>query len=121
MEDEPALREVTQRIFSRNGYQVMTAANGPEAIAIARDFPGVIHLLVTDVIMPQMLGKELAERIRQIRPDIQVLFMSAYAGPVLTAQGGIEPDVALVGKPFSEVDLLSMAGLVLDRRFRALR
>jgi PAS domain S-box-containing protein len=120
VEDEPALREVTQRIFARNGYQVMTAANGPEAIAIARDHPGEIHLLVTDVIMPQMLGKEVAERIRQIRPDIQVLFMSGYAGPVLTAQGRIEPDVALVGKPFSEADLLSMAGLVLDRRFRAL-
>jgi PAS domain S-box-containing protein len=121
VEDEPALREVTQRIFGRNGYQVMTAANGPEAIDLVRDYPGEIHLLVTDVIMPQMLGKEVAERIRQMRPGIQVLFMSAYAEQVLTAQGRLEPDVALVGKPFSEADLLSMAGLVLDRRFRALR
>jgi hypothetical protein len=121
VEDEPALREVTERIFLRNGYQVITAPNGPEAIDIVRDHPGKIDLLVTDVIMPQMLGKEVAERIQQLRPDIQVLFMSGYAGPVLTAQGRIEPDVALVGKPFSEADLLSMAGLVLDRRFRALR
>ncbi len=121
VEDEPALREVTQRIFFRNGYQVITAANGREAIAIARDHPGEIHLLVTDVIMPHMLGKEVAERIRQMRPGIKVLFMSAYAEQVLTAQGRIEPDVALVGKPFSEADLLSMAGLVLDRRFRAIR
>lgn len=100
---------------------MITAANGPEAIDIVRDHPGKIHLLVTDVMMPQMLGKEVAERIRQIRPDTEVLFMSAYAGPVLTAQGRIEPDVALVGKPFSEADLLSMAGRVLDRCFQAPR
>jgi PAS domain S-box-containing protein len=121
VEDEPALREVTQRIFARNGYQVLTAANGAEAIDIAGGHPGQIQLLVTDVIMPQMLGKEVAERIQQLRPDIQVLFMSAYAGPALTAQGRLEPGVALLGKPFSEVDLLSMAGQVLDRRFQALR
>jgi len=121
VEDEPALREVTRRIFSRHGYQVMTAANGPEAIDIVRDHPGTIHLLVTDVIMPQMLGKEVAERIRRMRPGIKVLFMSACAGPLLTAQGRLEPDVALVGKPFSEADVLSVAGQVLDQRFHTLR
>src|ERR1039458_2522718 len=63
VEDEPALREVTKRIFTRNGYQVITAANGPEALDIARDHPGEIHLLVTDVVMPHMLGKEVAEKI----------------------------------------------------------
>jgi CheY-like chemotaxis protein len=117
VEDEPALREVTRRIFCRNGYHVITAGNGPEALEIARDHPGDVHLLVTDVIMPQMLGKELAEELRQIRPDVGVLFTSAYARPVLAAQGRLDPDVALLMKPFSEADLISMAGLVLDGYF----
>ena len=72
VEDEAALREVTRRIFSRNGYTVITAASGPEALSIARAHPGDIHLLVTDVVMPQMLGKEVAESMRLIKPGIEV-------------------------------------------------
>jgi signal transduction histidine kinase/CheY-like chemotaxis protein len=64
VEDEAALREATRRIFTRNGYQVISAASGPEAIAIAAGHPGEIHLLVTDVVMPHMLGKEVAEKMR---------------------------------------------------------
>jgi signal transduction histidine kinase len=91
VEDEPALREVTKRIFTRNGYQVITAADGPEALDIARDYPGEIHLLVTDVVMPHMLGKEVAEKILEIKPEIRVLFMSGYArarlpGPARTGR-----------------------------------
>jgi hypothetical protein len=66
-----ALREVTKRIFTRNGYQVITAADGPEALDIARAHPGEIHLLVTDVVMPHMLGKEVAEKMRAIKPEIE--------------------------------------------------
>jgi len=115
VDDEPALREVTRRIFTRNGYQVITAGNGPEALAIARSYPAEIHLLVTDVVMPHMLGKEVAEKMREIRPEIQVLFMSGYARPVLASQGRLEPSVALVEKPFSEADLMAKAGRVLNR------
>ena len=121
VEDEPALREVTRRILTRNGYQVITAANGPEALDIARDHPGEIHLLVTDVVMPHMLGKEVAEKMRAIRPGIEVLFMSGYARPVLAAQGRLDPSVALVEKPFSEADLMAMAGQVLNGHFHGLR
>jgi CheY-like chemotaxis protein len=117
VEDEQALRQVTQRIFARNGYHVITAANGPEALDIAGAHPGEIHLLVTDVVMPQMLGKEVAEKIREIKPGIQVLFMSGYARPVLASQGSLEPGVALVEKPFSEAELLSQAGQVLNGHF----
>jgi PAS domain S-box-containing protein len=120
VEDEPALRAVAERILSGNGYQVITAASGPEALEIVQSHPGGIHLLITDVIMPQMLGKEVADRIRQLRPGIRVMFMSAYPGSVLTAQGRLEPGVALMGKPFSRADLLAMAGQVLDGQFRAL-
>jgi PAS domain S-box-containing protein len=117
VEDEPALREVTRRIFARNGYQVITAGNGPEALKIARGHPGEIHLLVTDVVMPHMLGKEVAERMKALKPGIAVLFMSGYARPVLASQGKLEPEVALVEKPFSETDLLAKAAQVLSGHF----
>jgi signal transduction histidine kinase/CheY-like chemotaxis protein len=118
VEDEEALREVTRRIFTRNGYTVITAANGPEALRIAGGHPGEIHLLVTDVVMPHMLGKEVAEKMRLIKPEIEVVFMSGYARPVLASQGRLEPGVALVGKPFSEADLLAVAGQVLNGHFQ---
>ena len=107
-----ALRAVTERIFARNGYHVLTAASGADALALVARHEGQIHLLVTDVVMPKML-----ERSRRpgpgAPPDIEVLFMSGYAQPVLAAQGRLEPGVALVDKPFSEADLLAKAGQVL--------
>ena len=117
VEDEEALREVTERIFTRGGYRVITAANGVDAIALTTAHDGEIHLLVTDVVMPKMLGKEVAERIREIRPDIEVLFMSGYAQPVLASQGRLEPGVVLVDKPFSSAELLAKAGQVLNGHF----
>ncbi len=117
VEDEEALREVTRRIFTRNGYHVITAANGPEALDIAGGHPGEIHLLVTDVVMPHMLGKEVAEKMRLIKPEVEVIFMSGYARGVLTSQGRLDPNVALVEKPFSEADLLATAGQVLNGHF----
>ena len=117
VEDEEALREVTRRILNRNGYQVITAANGPEALRIAGGHPGEIHLLVTDVVMPRMLGKDVAEKMRLIKPEIEVIFMSGYARPVLASQGRLDPGVALVEKPFSEADLLAMAARVLNGHF----
>ncbi|WP_240670737.1 response regulator [Actinoplanes solisilvae] len=117
VEDEEALREVTERIFTRSGYQVITAANGVEAIAQATAHDGEIHLLVTDVVMPKMLGKEVARRVRAIRPDIAVLFMSGYAEPVLASQGRLDAGVTLVDKPFSSAELLAKAGQVLNGHF----
>ena len=121
VDDEEALREVAERIFTRNGYHVLTAAGGADALALIARHEGPIHLLVTDVVMPKMLGKELAERVRALRPDIEVLFMSGYAQPVLAAQGRLEPGVALVDKPFSEAALLAKAGRVLDGYFRRVK
>jgi signal transduction histidine kinase len=117
VEDEAALREVTRRILARNGYRVITAASGPEALDIARNHQGEIHLLVTDVVMPHMLGKEVAERMRLIKPETEVLYMSGYARPVLASQGRLEPGMALVEKPFSAADLLAKAGQVLNGHF----
>jgi two-component system cell cycle sensor histidine kinase/response regulator CckA len=121
VEDEEALREVTRRIFTRNGYHVVTAADGPEALDIARHHDGEIHLLVTDVVMPHMLGKEVADRMKAIKPEVEVLYMSGYARPVLASQGRLDAGVALVEKPFSETDLLRTAGQLLNGHFRGFK
>jgi two-component system cell cycle sensor histidine kinase/response regulator CckA len=113
VEDDDDLREATRRIFARAGCQVLAAANGPEAIEIARDHSGQIHLLVTDVIMPLMLGTEAAQRIQAARPETAVLFMSGYLGTAHASLGRIGPDVTLVEKPFSDADLLAKAGQAL--------
>ena len=112
VEDEDALREVARRILSRNGYVVLTSANGPEAIALVERHTGVIDLLLTDVIMPQMLGKEVAARIQEFRPGLPVLYMSGYARPVLGPTVGEE--ITLLEKPFSEQLLLIKVRDVLD-------
>ncbi|MEV0562388.1 PAS domain S-box protein [Dactylosporangium sp. NPDC050588] len=106
VEDEDALREVTRRILTRNGYKVITAANGAEALALVAEATQ-LDLLLTDVIMPEMVGKELAERVRALRSDVRVLFMSGYAQPVLASQGTLDPSVTLVAKPFTEAELLA--------------
>jgi len=121
VEDEAPLREVTKRIFARNGYHVITAGSGPEATEIVRGYQGEIHLLVTDVVMPHMLGKELAAEILAIKPDIGVLFISGYAQPVLTSQGMLDPDAALLEKPFSEAGLMDKVAQVLNGHLQGFR
>jgi two-component system, cell cycle sensor histidine kinase and response regulator CckA len=113
VEDEDAMREVTRRILARNGYQVVTAATGADALQLI-DGGEDVDLLLTDVVMPQMLGTEVAERIRAVRPGIRVLYMSGYAQPVLASQGTLAPGLTLVEKPFSEPILLDKVREVLD-------
>jgi CheY-like chemotaxis protein len=114
VEDEEAIRELTRRVLVRNGYDVITAADGVEAIALAEHHAERIHLLLTDVIMPGLLGREIAQRIAAIRPGIRILFMSGYAGAVLSSQGSLDPGLTLLEKPFTEVVLLEHVRDVLD-------
>ena len=100
------MRQVTSRMLARNGYQVITAVNGLDAIEVAAGHPGNIDVLLTDVIMPQMLGKEAASRIRALHPAAKVLFMSGYTQGVLGTRGVLAADVNLIEKPFSEASLL---------------
>jgi len=116
-EDEPALREVTRRILSRNGYRVIVAANGQEAIEAAATCKDRIDALVTDVVMPGMQGKEVAEVVRGLQPGIAVLFMSGYTEGLLSAQGVIEAGITLIEKPFTEASLLTnLRGILHARR-----
>ncbi|HUC58442.1 MAG TPA: PAS domain S-box protein [Streptosporangiaceae bacterium] len=106
VEDEAALREVTRRILTRNGYRVIVAANGQQAIEAAAASGGEIDGLITDVVMPGMQGREVADRIRELNPAIAVLYMSGYTQGILGDQGVLEPGITLIEKPFTEAALL---------------
>ncbi|HEU4348034.1 MAG TPA: ATP-binding protein [Actinoplanes sp.] len=114
VEDEAALREVAGRILSGAGYRVLAADGGAQALDLAARHEGPIDLLVSDVVMPGMLGKELAERLVESRPGTRVLYMSGYAQPVLASQGTLDPGVALLEKPFTAADLLTAVRGRLD-------
>jgi hypothetical protein len=109
VEDEAALRDVAGRILSGAGYRVLAAECGPEALELAARHEGAIDLLLSDVVMPGMLGKELADRLVGVRPDTRVLYMSGYA-----QQGTLDPGVALLEKPFTAHDLLAAVRKRLD-------
>ena len=121
VEDEDDLREATKRIFAGAGYHVIAAGSGAEAVEIARTHDGPIDLLVSDIVMPHMLGTEAARRIRAIKPSAAVLYMSGYAWPFHASQGRLDPDVALVEKPFSDAELLAAAGQALSGHNQRLR
>ncbi|GAA1623747.1 PAS domain S-box protein [Actinoplanes couchii] len=104
VEDESALREVTCRILTRGGYTVLAADGGDEALRLAAG--NDIDVLLTDVIMPNMLGKDLADAVRSRWPGTKVLFMSGYAQPVLTTHGTLAADVHLLEKPFTSAELM---------------
>jgi len=114
VEDEPAMREVTRRLLDRNGYQVLAVAGGQEALAALTHRLDHIDLLLTDVIMPHMQGKELATKVRALHPGTRVVFMSGYTQGLLSAQGVLEPGVQLIEKPFSETSLLTRLHEVLN-------
>jgi len=118
VEDEQALGEVTRRLLTRNGYTVLSASTGVQALKLVETHPGPIHLLLTDVIMPGMLGKEVAQAVTVRRPEARVLYMSGYAEPVLTSHGTLEAGIELVEKPFSESTLIERVRRVLDEPSR---
>jgi two-component system, cell cycle sensor histidine kinase and response regulator CckA len=118
VEDEDALREVTERILRRAGYTVLTAADGVQALRRAKAYPHRIDLLLTDVIMPGMLGKDVAAAVVAERPDTRVLFMSGYAQPVLTTHGTLTADVHLLEKPFTSAELMEAMQAQLRHRTR---
>ena len=107
VEDEDGIREGgARRILTRCGYTVLSAASGPDALELAEQYEGDIDLLMTDVIMPRMLGKEVAMRIQAARePNVRVMFMSGYAQPVLDANANVPEGMVLLEKPFTEQGL----------------
>ena len=105
VEDQEAVRTFTGAALRRSGYRVLEASNGDRAIAVAQRFPGQIHLLLTDVVMPGMNGRELSERLRELRPNLKVLFVSGYTADVIAHRGVLDRSVALLYKPFGPDEL----------------
>jgi signal transduction histidine kinase len=105
VEDEDGVRELLEEILAGQGYRVMAASRGSEALQMAELADDEIQLLVTDVVMPQMSGRELAMRMRAQRPSLRVLYLSGYTEEAIAHHGVIEPDAAFLQKPFTREDL----------------
>jgi len=118
VEDEDQVREPTSRTLARRGYRVLEASGGYEALTVASKHNGTIDLLLTDVVMPQMSGKELAEQLGRLRPEIRVLFMSGYLADLLE-RGAIAAGIPFLEKPFTALQLLKQVRGVLDFGQRA--
>jgi CheY-like chemotaxis protein len=114
VEDEAAVRDLTVGILQSHGYRVLVASHGPEALRIQQTYQGPIHLLLTDVVMPQMSGRELADKLRQLRPGIRVLFMSGYADKRITRDNQFEPGTAFIAKPLTIEVLTQQVRRLLD-------
>jgi len=114
VEDEPNLRYLARQFLEKQGYRVMEAADGAVAMQIAVAHEGMIHLLLTDVIMPGMNGRELAQRILEIRPNTKVLYMSGYTENVIGRNGTLDAGIRLLQKPFTLHDLKTRVREVLD-------
>jgi two-component system cell cycle sensor histidine kinase/response regulator CckA len=115
VEDEPLVRKLTVRILSTQGYQVLEASDGPGALEQARTHQGTIHLLVTDVVMPGMTGKEVAATLQAGNPALRVIYMSGYAEHAVVQKGVIEEGIAFIPKPFDPLDLARTVREVLDQ------
>jgi two-component system cell cycle sensor histidine kinase/response regulator CckA len=116
VEDESGIRELAGEFLRRQGYTVLHAMDGNEALRIAGGHEDLIHLLVTDMAMPNLGGKELAHRLRQVRPQIKVLFMSGYPDHAASADGDVGGQTTLLQKPFSLDTLAQKVRTLLDQR-----
>ncbi|MGC1224585.1 MAG: response regulator, partial [Candidatus Sulfotelmatobacter sp.] len=114
VEDEANLRYLARQFLEKQGYRVIEAADGAVAMQIAVAHEGTIHLLLTDVIMPGMNGRELAQRISEIRPNVKILYMSGYTENVIGRNGTLDAGVRLLQKPFSLHNLKNKVREVLD-------
>jgi two-component system cell cycle sensor histidine kinase/response regulator CckA len=114
VEDSDALRKLAGSLLEQNGYHVLSAASGAEALVLSGKMAGRIHLLLTDVIMPGMNGKVLADHLAPLRAGLKVLFMSGYTRSAIADHGALESSTQLLQKPFSEEALLGKVREVLD-------
>jgi CheY-like chemotaxis protein len=112
-EDEDIVRDLVMKVLRAGGYKVLPARDGMEAIRIGDSHKGTIHLLVTDVVMPRMSGRELVGRILPARPQMKVLYMSGYTENAIVHHGVLEEGVEFIQKPFKTTDLVRRVREVL--------
>lgn len=113
VEDQAEVRKLVVEVLQTYGYRTLEAASGAEGLEASKMYAGPIHLLVTDVVMPGMTGRDLAERLAETRPEMKVLYTSGYTANVIAHQGVIEPGVAYLPKPFTPVQLAAKVREVL--------
>jgi PAS domain S-box-containing protein len=113
-EDEDGIRDTLTRTLSAAGYTVLAAPNGGAALELAAQHPETIHLLLSDVVMPGMLGDELATHLHERRPAVKVLFMSGYAGDLMNRYGVLQAGVTVLPKPFTKAELLVGIRAIID-------
>jgi len=109
------VRSLSKEILEDYGYAVIAAPNGPEGLRICREFDGQIDLVITDVVMPQMSGLELAESVGVLRPDARVLYMSGFTNDAVVRHGVGDDGLCFIQKPFSPDSLALKAREVLDQ------
>jgi CheY-like chemotaxis protein len=114
VEDETLVRNLVRNILQSKGYTVLEAKHGEEALRNAIDHEGPIHVMVTDVVLPQMSGRQLAERMATLRPGMRVLYMSGYADNAIVHHGVLDPGTAFIQKPFTAEGLSRKVREVLD-------
>jgi CheY-like chemotaxis protein len=114
VEDEAVVRELAAQILRGHGYRVLEAMTGPEALQIAGEHGGPVHLLLADVVMPQMSGRELSDHLQLRYPDMRTLYMSGYGGSVTAYHGISEEGAAFLPKPFSAEVLTRKVRAMLD-------
>jgi two-component system cell cycle sensor histidine kinase/response regulator CckA len=114
VEDEEAVRKLVRRTLEKQGYHLLVAASGTEALAIAGQHAGPIHLLITDVVMPQMSGREAAEKLKALRPDLRVLFISGYTETGMQRAGDLGSGELFLQKPFTPLSLARRVREILD-------
>jgi CheY-like chemotaxis protein len=115
VEDEPAVRELIRDYLTQSGYAVLEAAGASEALRKFQDNQSQVELIVTDVVMPRMSGPALVARIKNLNPEIQVLYISGYTDEMVLQQGLLRSQVDFLQKPFSEKTLLKKTREILDR------
>jgi two-component system cell cycle sensor histidine kinase/response regulator CckA len=116
VEDQPEVRAVTRSALVRQGYSVLEAAGGAEALSLAERHPGDIRLLLTDVVMPRMSGRDLAQQLVTLRPGLRVLYTSGYIDDTIVHHGILEPWMAFIQKPFAPNVLFQTIRDLLDAR-----
>jgi nitrogen-specific signal transduction histidine kinase/ActR/RegA family two-component response regulator len=114
VEDEDGIRSLVRKLLQKSGYSVLEASHGIEALQISEQYQNKIHLLLTDVVMPIMSGRELAEQLTVIRPDMKVLYMSGYTREAIDHHGMLDPGLAFLQKPFSLTTLSQKIREVLE-------
>jgi CheY-like chemotaxis protein len=114
VEDEELVRNLGQMVLEHQGYRVLVAGLGPEALRLGTQYGGPIHLLVADVVMPGMSGRQLAVEMHRTRPDMKVLYLSGYTDDAVLRHGVLENETAFLSKPFTPDELAQKVRKVLD-------